>query len=90
MTLRAILFLAAMAFGASAPAAAQQTSTPPSSGTAKNAHDPSEIVCEKQEVIGSRLTTKRVCLTRAQWADLRTQDRQDTQRVQLQRGMTNQ
>jgi invasion protein IalB len=89
MMLRAILFLA-IAFGAPTVAAAQQASTPPSSGTAKNAHDPSEIVCEKQEVIGSRLTTKRVCLTRAQWADLRTQDRQDTERVQLQRGMTNQ
>lgn len=90
MTLRAIVFLTAAAFGASSPAAAQQSSAPPSSSTVKKAHDPSEIVCEKQEVIGSRLTTKRVCLTRAQWADLRTQDRQDTERVQLQRGMTNQ
>jgi invasion protein IalB len=89
MMLRAILFLA-IAFGAPTAAAAQQASTPPSTSTTNKAHDPSEIVCEKQEVIGSRLTTKRVCLTRAQWADLRTQDRQDTERVQLQRGMTNQ
>ena len=49
--------------------------------------DPNQIVCEKQEVIGSRLQTKRVCMTRAQWADARLQDRQDLEKIQVQRGM---
>jgi len=56
---------------------------PPARSTAP---DPNEIVCEKQEVIGSRLQTKRVCRTRAEWADARLQDRQDLDRRQTQRG----
>ena len=48
--------------------------------------DPNEMICEKQEVVGSRLATRRVCHTRAQWADLRLQDRQEIERVQTQRG----
>ena len=52
----------------------------------QKAADPNEIICEKQEVTGSRLATRRVCRTRAEWADLRLQDRQETERVQVQRG----
>lgn len=37
--------------------------------------DPSEVVCEKIEVIGSRVAAKRVCATRAEWAEKRQQDR---------------
>lgn len=48
--------------------------------------NPNEMVCEKQEELGSRLATKRVCMTRGQWADLRGQDRQEIERVQTQRG----
>ncbi|MEO8175979.1 MAG: hypothetical protein ABI626_04900 [Sphingomicrobium sp.] len=50
------------------------------------AGDPNEMVCEKQEVVGSRLALRRVCHTRAQRADLRLQDRQEIERVQVQRG----
>ena len=46
--------------------------------------DMNEVVCEQQEVIGSRLARKKVCMTRAQWADMRLQDRQATEKVQLQ------
>jgi hypothetical protein len=49
------------------PAAAQNSATP----TAKKKADPNEVVCEKQTVLGSRLATKRVCLTRSQWAEQR-------------------
>lgn len=63
------------------PAAPDQKKT-----TASN--DPSQqVICEKQEVLGSRLATRRVCKTRAQWADDRLQDRQEIERVQTQRGM---
>lgn len=57
--------------------------TSPQSGKTK---DPNEIVCEKQEVIGSRLATKKVCMTRAQWADAKAQDRQAIEQAQTQRG----
>jgi hypothetical protein len=53
----------------------------------RNAVDRNELVCEKLEIIGSRLQKKRVCMTRSQWADQRSQDRQEIQRVQVQRGM---
>ena len=49
--------------------------------------DPNQVICEKQEVVGSRLATRRVCKTRAEWADARLQDRQDLEKVQVQRGM---
>ncbi len=63
-----------------APAIGQKP--PPATGSAP---DPNEIVCEKQHVLGSRLQNKRVCMTRSEWADLRSQDRQDLERQQ-QRG----
>ena len=46
------------------------------------APDPNKVICEKQEVLGSRLSTRRVCMTRSQWEDLRLQDRQAIERVQ--------
>jgi hypothetical protein len=71
-----------------APAMAEpRPATPPASQSAKPAPDPNQIVCERQAVIGSRLATERVCHTRAQWADLRIQDRQAIEHVQIQRGM---
>ena len=53
----------------------------------RKAPDPNQVICEKQEVVGSRLATRRVCKTRAEWADARLQDRQDLEKVQVQRGM---
>jgi len=38
-------------------------------------HDPNEVVCEKQEVVGSRLASRKVCMTRAQWAAQQQSDR---------------
>jgi hypothetical protein len=48
--------------------------------------DPTETVCEKVGVIGTRLTTKRVCMTRAEWALKKRADRDEIERVQTQRG----
>ena len=59
------------------PQQPQQTTAP----------DPNEVICEKQEVVGSRLAVRRVCKTRAQWADDRLQDRQEVEKIQVQRGM---
>ena len=65
-------------------AAFAQTATP---APTKVKDRSQEMVCEKVEVIGSRLTSKRVCMTRAQWADARLQDRQAIERAQVQRPM---
>lgn len=82
--------LAASAAGifASAPAAAQlAAASTPAATTQKATDKSSEVVCEKQTITGSRLGSRRVCMTRAKWAELRLQDRQDTERVQTNRGM---
>jgi hypothetical protein len=43
--------------------------------TPKPAKDPNEKVCENQSVVGSRLATRRVCATRAEWAEKRRLDK---------------
>jgi invasion protein IalB len=65
---------AAPAFAQAAPAAPQ----------AKN-HDPNEVVCEKEEETGSRLSSHRVCKTRAEWAEERRLNRADIEKMQTQR-----
>ena len=52
----------------------------------KPAKDPNEVVCEKQKELGSRIATKRVCMTRAQWAQQRLEQRQQLDRAQVSRG----
>jgi hypothetical protein len=76
---------AALLFG-SGTAFAQ--STQPAQQPAKPAKDPNEVVCEKQEVLGSRLATQKVCKTRAEWAEERRQNRMDIDKTQVQRDLT--
>jgi hypothetical protein len=73
--------------GFSVPAFAQagQTAQQPQQQTAKPAKDPDEIVCERQEVIGSRLATQRVCKTRAEWAEEKRLNRMDVEKAQTMR-----
>jgi hypothetical protein len=49
---------------------------------AKKPYDPNEKVCETIKPLGSRLATKRVCATRAEWAEQRKQDREETEKAQ--------
>ena len=80
-------FFVAGAVAFSAPTLAQNA--PPVSAPAKQEPgklDPNERVCERQEVIGSRIASRRICMTRAEWADRKLQDRQELERVQTQRG----
>ncbi len=48
----------------------------------KRTYDPNEKVCEKIQVLGSRLAVKRVCATRAEWAARRQSDRETTEIIQ--------
>ena len=86
MKLRSTLFLLA-ALGGLSSVSIGQTTQAPAGQPPKKAFDPNEVVCEKQTVAGSRLATKRVCMTRAQWADLKSQDREEIEKVQVRRGM---
>ena len=70
------------------PALAQSTAASANQAPANAApvNNPNEIVCEKQETTGSRIGARRVCMSRAEWADRKLQDRQELERVQIQRG----
>jgi hypothetical protein len=46
--------------------------------------DPNRLICEKQEVIGSRLATKKICLTAAQWEERKREDREAIEKGQMQ------
>jgi hypothetical protein len=48
--------------------------------------NPDEVVCEKVESIGTRLSNNRVCMSRAQWAEQKRLSRAEIERVQTQRG----
>ena len=80
----AAALLTGTAVTAVAQSPAAPTQTQPAAST--KAANSDEIVCQKQEVTGSRVGFKRVCMTRSQWADRRLQDRQELERVQVQRG----
>lgn len=58
-------------------------SAPLSGQVAKPAADPNERICEKQTVVGSRLAVRRVCATRAEWAEKRRLDREAIDKTQL-------
>jgi hypothetical protein len=53
----------------------------------KTANDPDEKICERITPVGSRLATKRVCATRAEWEQRRLQARQDIEKSQQQFGL---
>lgn len=46
----------------------------PSSPTKR--HDPKEVVCERVKLPGSRVDGRKLCGTRAQWAELRKRERE--------------
>jgi hypothetical protein len=60
-------------------------STPVIAGEKRaDAKDPNRIICEKQEIVGSRLATKRICMTAAEWQAKRLEERQSLDRAQTQ------
>lgn len=55
------------------------------SSAAPAVRDP--VICEKQEVTGSRLATRKICMKRSQWQDIRLQQQQTLDKAQIQRGL---
>jgi len=49
------------------------------------AKDPNRIICEKQEVLGSRLATKKICMTAAEWEVRKREDREAVEKAQVNR-----
>lgn len=71
----AAVSLAILGVAAPGNAGAQQVQRPA---------DPNEKVCQVTTPVGSRLATKKTCLTRAEWEDRKRQDREATERAQTQ------
>jgi hypothetical protein len=67
------VLIAVLSIGSAAPAEQPKAKAP---------HDPNEKICETIRPLGSRLATKRVCATRAEWAEQRKQDREETEKAQ--------
>lgn len=74
------------------PAAPSATTAaaPVAKGKKPKGGDPNEVVCRKEEVLGSRLRSQRVCMTRSEWAEARRNNRSDVERAQVQRGSVTQ
>lgn len=84
-----LITTAAVGLGFSAAATAQSVQAPASQQqAAKPARDPNEIVCERQQELGSRIASQRVCKTRAEWAEDRRAQRQDVDKAQIQRDLS--
>ena len=70
-----------LALGATA-AFAQSPSEAPD-GPRGPDNDPNQMVSQNQTEIGSRVSRRRVCRTRAEWEDLRVQQRRTVEKVQF-------
>jgi hypothetical protein len=78
----------ALLIAGAAPPPAGVVQSPSATGSAAAAQsDPMQrVICEKQNIVGSRLAVKKVCKTRAQWDDERLQTRQEIDKQQTMRG----
>jgi hypothetical protein len=47
--------------------------------------DPNQVICRTEGEIGSRLSRRRICRTRSEWAELEQQTRQTVDRTQTYR-----
>ena len=70
--------IAVILLGPLSPAAGQTIPQAPQASPESG----SDRICQDVKLTGSRLTVKRFCGTRDQWADKRLQDRQEVERIQ--------
>jgi len=78
---RCLSVVAAIGWTLSASGVAAQ-SAPAESHKARPPADPNQKVCEDLTMVGSRIATKRICATRAEWAAKKQQDKDEVDRIQ--------
>ena len=85
MTIRLLASVSLILATIATPAAAQIAAAQAASGDTRKAKpaDPDEKICQTITMTGSRLAKKRFCATRAEWEDMRLQDRQATEKIQM-------
>jgi hypothetical protein len=77
-----LMMLAALSWAGCASLAAAAEPDQQPSQNARPKLDPNQRICEDVTQVGSRLATKRICATRAQWAEMRKQDREAVDNAQ--------
>jgi hypothetical protein len=67
------------------PAQNTTAAAPPASSTtsANSAHDPNKMICKSEIATGSRLGGHKVCRTRAEWADIARDARDQLDNVNI-------
>jgi hypothetical protein len=68
---------------AGAQADAQKAQPPAAKTPVRTQLDPGEVLCQRIVIAGSRIGSKTYCMTRLQWQEQRTGDREFTEKVQL-------
>lgn len=81
--IRLMMMAALLGCAMALPAAARAEEAPAAKAKKGKQLDPNEMVCEKQDVLGSRLAKRRVCMTRGEWAEHRRSDRSIVERSQM-------
>lgn len=56
-----------------------QAAAPAAADAAKPADDPNRLICKRETPVGSMIASRKVCLTRSQWAE-RTRNGHETAR----------
>ena len=79
---KAVVLSALLVSGAAA--LAQTPAEAPATTKVGPNQDPDQIVCQTQNEIGSRLNRRRVCRTRAEWAEHQRMYRQNIEKAQQQ------
>jgi hypothetical protein len=77
--------LLAIVVALTASAGVAQQPAAPAAGDPSAPHDPNEMICQRVQMLGSRLNAARVCMTRLQWEQRRQADRRDAERAQTNR-----
>jgi hypothetical protein len=79
-----LLAILALPSGAQEQPAPSTASVPVTTAAAVKAqpNDPSQLICETVEGLGTRLTQHKVCMTRAEWRAQRQADRMAIERGQ--------
>lgn len=72
----------------SATAAIAQAPTETPSTQTVDQSDQDQVVCRRVEQIGSRISARRVCRTRAQWAEEQDESRKVIERIQSMKPLT--
>lgn len=77
--------LAVIAFSAATPAVAGPQTQAPAQPQATQSNAPDQVICEREQDTGSRVTGHKICHTRSQWAQIQRDDRETTEQTQRNR-----